>query len=340
MMRYTRYKSSSKKIPALIAVVLILAIGAGMLALYRWESEEKKQEAEAIGLEPVPEGEIPELKRELLIDGESIPVRNGIESFLILGLDKFEEDVSDPDSYNNNQQSDFILLMVLDNKENRCSGVLINRDTMADIPRLGVGGARLGTKYAQIALAYNYGSGGRDSCRNTAEAVSKLLYEVPIDHYASFTMDAVSILNDMVGGVTVWIGDDFSDANPSLIQGTWMKLSGKQALSFIRSRMSMQDSSNLARMKRQREYLNALYEQAVTRINEDGRFAWKAASELEEYTVSDLTVEELSVLVERIKNYTFQPFETISGEARKGDSFMEFYPDEDALKTILKDLFC
>ena len=338
MMRQKRRTCRKKNSPALIAIFLLLVIGAGMFSIYSWERKQQKEDAAIVDALPIEMDEVPE--RELIIDGKKHTIREGIETFLILGLDKYEEDISDPDSYNNNQQSDFILLMVIDSRNGDCFGIQINRDTMTDIPRLGVGGIRIGTKFAQLALAYTYGSGGRDSCNNTAEAVSRLLCGVPIDHYVSLTMDAVSIINDLVGGVKVWIEDDFSNTDSSMIQGTWMTLSGKQALTFIRSRMSMQDSSNLARMKRQRVYLNALYEQVLSRLEDDDRFAWKLASELSDYTISDFTASELSSFVDRLKGYSYQSIDPIIGEARKGDLYIEFYPDEDAMGKLLLEKLC
>ena len=51
---------------------------------------------------------------------------------------------------------------------------------------------------------------GQDSCRYQAKAVSNLLYGVSIDHFCSVTMDAVAVINDAVGGVSVQVMDDMT----------------------------------------------------------------------------------------------------------------------------------
>ena len=86
---------------------------------------------------------------------------------------------------------------------------------MTQIRILGVTGEPAGTFTGQLALAHTYGSGEEDSCENTVLAVSNLLYGMEIDHYVSLTMDGVALLNDLVGGVTVEVLDDFSGIDDS-----------------------------------------------------------------------------------------------------------------------------
>ena len=123
--------------------------------------------------------------------------------------------------------------MIVDKTAHSFSALHINRDTMAEIQRLGVGGVKLDTVTAQLALAHTYGSGGRDSCRNTVQAVSRYLYDVPVQHYFALPMDAIPVLNDLAGGVTVHVDDDFSNTDPSIVQGKDVTLRGDQALTFV-----------------------------------------------------------------------------------------------------------
>lgn len=50
-----------------------------------------------------------------------------------------------------------------------------------------------------------------------------------IDGYAMVNVGAVSVVNDMVGGVTVTIEDDFSEVDPTLKMGETVTLMGEQA---------------------------------------------------------------------------------------------------------------
>lgn len=143
-----------------------------------------------------------------------------------MGLDKYAE--TEESNYLNNEQSDFLMLLVMNKETGACTPIQLNRDTMTKIQILGVRGDVAGTFTGQLALAHTYGSGERDSCLNTAEAVSNLLYGVDIDHYISITMDGVAILNDLVGGVEVEVMDDFSSIDSTLVQGETVTLMGNQ----------------------------------------------------------------------------------------------------------------
>jgi anionic cell wall polymer biosynthesis LytR-Cps2A-Psr (LCP) family protein len=152
-------------------------------------------------------------------------------------------------------------------------------------------------------------------------------------------MDAIPVVNDLAGGVTVHIDDDFSAVDPSLEQGRDVRLQGEQALTFVRGRMYVDDGSNLSRMNRQREFINALYGQLTQKLQEDGGFAARLASRLADYSVSDLTTTELSNLADQLKDYRFTGIRTIAGDAVKGEKYMEFYTDESELRSLVKEVF-
>lgn len=265
-------------------------------------------------------------------------LKEGIQTILIMGLDKFEFDPQEF-GYLNDQQSDFLMVMVLEEDTGTCRILHLNRDTMTEIRRLGVGGGDAGRFIGQLALAHTYGSGGSDSCLNSCKAVSSLLGGVHIDHYIALTMDAVAILNDQVGGVAVEIMDDFTHIDPAMVQGETVTLQGEQALCYVRARGSLEDSSNLHRMERQRQYLNALYQQMITAKKEEDDFLHDSLLKLSNCFQSDLTVNQLDELGETMLDMKLEPFLTIDGQAVKGEEFMEFYPDETSLRQVILDLF-
>ena len=315
--------------PASIIIVVLLAmmIGGGLFVVYFWDKAERKETINsAEQFEEVPE------RLKVYYNDAWYQLRDDLETFLLIGLDKFEETKSSPEDYINNQQADFLFLMIADDTHKTISAIHINRDTMAEIPRLGIDGSTIGSYTGQLALAHTYGSGGKDSCRNTVKAVSRYLYDVPIDHFFSVTMDAVSELNDLAGGITVHVDDDFSAVDPSLEMGKYIRLHGSQALTFVRGRGNVGDQTNLSRMARQREFIFALYKQLSQKLQESDSFGRQLASKLADYSVSDLTNTELLNLSDRMKDYSFTAIYTIDGEAVKGEDFMEFYANESALQ--------
>lgn len=320
---------------AILAVVLVLL--AGMLLLQRWENTQDAPVSSS--------GEASSVEADAPVDGREITYYNGtayakrenLETVLLLGVDKFEGET--PEGYLNNQQADFLLLLVMDKENETCTPIQLNRDTMTQIQILGVTGEPAGTFTGQLALAHTYGSGEEDSCENTVLAVENLLYGVGIDHYVSLTMDGVALLNDLVGGVTVEVLDDFSGIDDTLVQGETVTLQGQQSLTYVRSRGGMEDSSNLRRMERQRQYLSALQQQLKAAVQQEDGFTLDALLQLNEYMVSDCTVNQLSDLGDSLAAYQVSDILTTPGDAQEGEEFMEFTVDEAALQQLVMDVF-
>lgn len=309
-----------------VALLAVFLLTGAFLLLELWE---KRQSI------------FPEQKTENTIyeyNGVEYVKNEDVESFLILGLDKFEDAINN-DSYNNDQRADFLMLLVFDNSEKKFTAVHLNRDTMVNMNVLGVAGQKIGTVNKQLALAHTYGNGRDVSCRNTADAVSELLNGVKVNHYLSITMDAVPILNDLLGGVEVTVLDDFSGIDDTLIKGETVTLHGDHALTYVRERYGLEDSSNSTRMVRQRQYMTAVYDKAMLEIENDDNFVIEASSKLADYIVSDRSVNQLQEIAKKLSQYKFTEIETLKGESVVKDGLMEFRPDADSIDKIVFELF-
>ena len=260
------------------------------------------------------------------------------ESILIIGLDKFEEDKKSGELLNN-QQSDFVMLVVFDKMDYTINVLHLNRDTMVSIDILGKNSERIDTVYQQLALAHTYGTGGTDSCQNTVRTVSELLGDAPIEHYVAITMDGVKTINDILGGVPVEITEDMTMIDPEFIEGETVTLKGDQALKYVRARGGLEDSSNLSRMKRQKRYLESAYEVAEQLMETDNDLIMQIGKGVDQYVQSNTTINQLIYMMERFKNFEVKNFYTLEGENVKGEKYMEFYPDEDALKQTILNLY-
>ena len=102
---------------------------------------------------------------QLYYNGSWYAPNPNLQTILMLGIDKYAEAVHH-ESYNNNAQSDFLLLLIVNHQLETIDTLPINRDTMTSIKRLGVRGEEVGRISAQIALAHAYGTGSTDSCQN------------------------------------------------------------------------------------------------------------------------------------------------------------------------------
>ena len=323
-------KTSFKKIPHLkIIICCILAVSlivGGFLLLQNWEGK--------IGF--FPEQETSDGVIEY--NGIKYVPKGNIETFLVLGLDKYEG-LSGADSYNNDKQADFLMLFIFDNDAKKYTAIQINRDTMVDINVLGVAGNKIDTVYGQIALSHTYGNGKDLSCHNVANSISSLLMGISVNHYISLTLDAVPIVNDLVGGVTVEVLDDFTGIDDSLVKGETVVLKGNQALTYVQTRQGLEDSSNSTRMKRQQQYIKALHEAFNECATSDDSFIVDASLKISGYMVSDRSVTQLQVLAQKLTEYEFLGIENIAGESVVGSKFMEFYPNKEEIKKMVIKLF-
>ena len=312
---------------AVILVFLMLA-SAVLLCIELWE----KRTGMFFGEEGISED------GTASFDGQDYVQKEQLQTLLIMGLDEFEDGEKSV-SYNNNREADFILLLVLDEQNGTCSALQINRDTMTEMNILGVAGDKVGAVTKQLALAHTYGNGKEVSCRNVADAVSKLLFDIKIDHYVSVPMDAVADYTEMVGGVEVTVLDDFTGIDDTLIQGETVLLNGEHALNYVRTRYGLEDSTNETRMERQRQFMQALYQKSRQCREQDPDFVANAALKLAEYTVSDCSGNQLQSLFEKVAAYELGEIRTLEGSAVMGETNMEFYPDRSSVIEAVVDLF-
>lgn len=263
--------------------------------------------------------------------------KRDVDTVLLIGIDNMGLNQSSG-SYTNLNQADFLALFIHDKVSGKNSVIHLNRDTMTDIPVLGVTGEAAGKRHAQLALAYNYGQGGIDSGRNTAKAVSHLLYGAEVDHFITLAMDAVPIVNDWAGGVTVKVEDDFTGIDDALQPGSEVTLLGQQALTYVRVRRGLDDSTNLQRMKRQRTYASQWLKAAQPYLNDTSAVA-ELILQLSDYHYSDCTANELSEFAAMVGQHPSIEIYEIDGEARQGEQYMEFYVDESAVQQLVLKLF-
>lgn len=285
-----------------------------------------------------------EIKREISYNGNTEKLRRQLRTVLFIGIDgedeipKYGEDDLIP--FINYQQADFLTLMVIDDINRKIDLIQINRDTITDVPWLGVTGEVGGYIHEQIALSHNFGSGLKDSCINTCNAVSKLLFNVPIDHYVKLSMGAVPVLNDSIGGVSVTIEDDLSSIDPDFTPGKTVRLMGDKALSFVRARMGVGDQTNISRMRRQRAYINGYITQAKAAFMANAEILFDTVQCLDRYMLTDMSTELMAAITDSISTYDIQDTYTPAGVSVTGEEFMEFYVDKKSMWTEIRRIFC
>ena len=325
--------SLSKKRLIVVGAVLLacVLVVSGLYGLKRWEDYNDSQHLTDHSDE--------QNKPIFEFLGQKYTPKTNVESVLFLGVDEDELSISDTNV--NGTQADLLMLYVLDHDEKSYTGVQINRDTIVKFNTIGLNNQANSSIKAQIALSHAFGTGGEDSSRNTLDAVSKLFFNMKLDHFYTIRMNAIPILNDAVGGVTVELLDDFSSLDPAYTKGATVTLKGDQATAYVQYRAQLEDSSNVSRMERQKQYMSAWTSLFFEKFNTDEDFVISAFKGIADYMQTDMSVNTLDELADDFSSYKSMGVLNIAGDPPvKGEAHMEFYPDEAALQELFIDLFC
>lgn len=270
-------------------------------------------------------------------DGVDYFPRQDITTMLVMGIDQFGP-VADSRSYSNHGATDMNMLLIFDETNRVCNVLHLNRDTMVEMPVLGVGGREAGTYFGQLALSHTYGTGLSDSCENTRKTVSDFLYGISIDYYMAMHMDAISILNDAVGGVTVNVTEDFSAVDPTIGKGL-VTLKGEQSIHFVRTRQGVGDQLNTSRIQRQQAYIDGFVDAFRQKREENVEFILTAYEEVSPYLVTDCSANAVSGMIDRYGDFTIGEVVSPEGENVLGEKYYEFYVDEEKLDELILRLF-
>ena len=326
-------KQEQKNKTVFHAVAALLAVLAVVLVLYgggRWL--EKRAE------KPETRTQLPQADQETVeVDGVTYRKKSRLTAILVMGVD---HDTQDSYEYRKAGQADFLRLVVLDKENKTVQQLQIDRDTMTPVTVLGLLGDRYEPVTEQICLGYAFGDGRETSCEVTVEAVGNLLGGQTIDQYLAMGLDGISTLNDLAGGVTVTLEDDFSAIDPAMTKGATLTLQGEQAETYVRSRRSIGVGTNEARMARQEQYIGQLSRQLDAQLQEDRNFILTAYDALEPYLCTNIPRGQMANEAWAAKDY--QRLDTIQpkGTHQVGeDGFMEFYPEAASLQQAVLQLF-
>lgn len=313
-----------------VGLIFVLVIVAFLL-IYRWENSTYTAISEETGIAANSQTACP----EVIYNGVAYTPKEQVETYLFIGVDVDGPTSSLPGAYNGGQ-ADALFLVVVDQENKSWQLLRLNRDSIVDVPVLDLKGNVIGYEQQQLALAHAYGDGLQTSCENVVRTVSALLEGQSIDGYVSLNMGGIAALNDAIGGVTVTVTSDFTAVDPTLVEGETITLSGQQAFEFVRTRWYVDDQTNLARMERQRIYLEALKLKVQTLSEEDMLRAYDVVSD---YVVTNMASQDLLELAEKMKDYQEDPELTIEGINEQQGEFIAYILDKESLKQSILELF-
>ena len=149
---------------------------------------------------------------QITYKGVTYVPKGNLETYLFAGIDSPDK-ITKIKEYDGTGQCDVLLVLVRDRSTDTCKLLTIDRNTMTDVRSLSDDGEYIDTTKAQISLAHAMSLDHETRAENTVDAVSSYLGGHEIDGYAMVNMGAIQMVNDMVGGVTVTVDEDFPDSD-------------------------------------------------------------------------------------------------------------------------------
>lgn len=274
----------------------------------------------------------------IMYGGKEYRYNEHLSNYLFMGID-VRDPVEEYETRENTGRADAIFLLSYDRVEKTVKCISIPRDTMTNIRVLTIDGTDTGTTREHINMQYAFGDGKDGSCRLMKEAVSGLLYNVPIQGYCSLNMDGITAAVDVLGSVEMVLADNsMADVNPAYVEGAKVTITKENAEQFIRHRDTDESQSALVRTNRQKELMKAVSECTRKKSAEDADFIVKMYESLEPYMVTNIGNDVLADLSEA-KFDSKHGVVDIPGEGVEGDRHDEYHIDEDKLYELVLQMF-
>ena len=323
----------------ILVLLLVTAVGAYFYLNKKGEAQLKKNQSIASITAPE-EASSEDDGKTIVYNGAKYKYNEDNINILFMGVDRDMQDTGEK-VIGENGQADVLIWAALDSKTGHLSLINISRDAMVDVNKYNVEDKYLGTDKMQLCLAYSYGDGKEKSCENTLQSVSRLMYGMPVNAYVAIDYSAIAPLNDAIGGVTVNVLEDLTQSDSALKAGETVTLHGEQAQTYVRSRNTEVLDSNNQRMERQKQYIDAFLQQAISQTRKNLTLPVTFYNDVSDYMVTNISASEVTHLATlMIQNgVSGGDILTVPGEVTQGDVYAEFNPDDKELYKLILSVF-
>jgi LCP family protein required for cell wall assembly len=180
-------------------------------------------------------------------------------NFLIIGSDS-RQGANSVYGHAPGERSDTTILIHLAADHRRATVISIPRDSWVEIPRcIGTDGKPIPAHHELFNSAFSIGG-----ARCTIATVQKLT-GIAVTHYMQIDFTGFKKVVDALGTVTICSPKPVYDAKSKLtLRKGNNRLTGAQALHYVRARESLGDGSDLGRIKRQQQFLGVVLRQAMS----------------------------------------------------------------------------
>lgn len=262
----------------------------------------------------------------VIYDGKEYQYNEHLSNYLFMGIDTREQ-ASEAQGRSENGRADAIYLLSYDRVKKTVKAFSIPRDTMANIHAYSVDGTDLGLTEDHINMQYVYGDGQEKSCQLMKEAVSSLMYGIPIQGYLALNMDGIPVAVGALGSVEVVVpNDSLESVDLKYNKNAKVAVTEENAELFVRYRDTNVAHSAIARMERQKAFMEAFVETAKIKASADADMVVNLYESLEPYMVTSMGTD----LFVQLSDATYDSddkIQDIPGEKVDGNEFDEYHVD-------------
>ncbi len=276
--------------------------------------------------------------RVITYNGMSYALNEDLISLTFIGADDGSEQEEGL------RMSDAIYIAAIDTKKGTVKILGVSRDTMAYVDVYSGDGKYVDTEKQQIAYSYAYGNDVVSGGENTNAALSRLFFGLPMKDYFAINMDALTTLNDAIGGVTLTSSITFisPEDGRTISEGETVTLHGAEAERYVRTRDSEQLDSNNSRMQRQQEYIRGFMNSIVPAAKKDLSVITNLYSAVTENSDSSLNLPKItyiaSTALSKLSSASDIEYINLTGEITAGEFAEMNITTEEALTKML-DVF-
>jgi len=289
----------------------------------------------------------------IAIDGKAYEYEEEIINLLFLGIDR-EGDIEEETEYKTwgVGQADAIFLLSINPKTQKVNIIGIPRNAMVDLEVFNGEGQVREVIYNQICLQYPYACGGENGMKETKKDVSHILYDLPVHGVFAISEDAITVVNDMVGGVELEVLEDLTKWDKTLEKGKRVTLMGRSAYLYVQKRDITITGTTKTRFERQKQYLKEMMKKAKGLVAEDPLLVSTLYQACEPYMSTDISLNEAIYLAEQVLSYDFDMEKGIyllegedaynEGITIEGNKnvYHDLYLDEKSINQVMKQVFC
>lgn len=320
-------KKKKKRVILLLIAMALLLLGVGFFLKEKGKWQSLSTQFQESGRKDI-----------IVYNGKKYRYNDDLSNYLFLGIDT-KNPVEQYEVRGEAGQADAIYLLSYNRQDKSVQYLAIPRDTMADIRVIGPDGTELGTNKDQITLQYAFGAGKRDSCELMKEAVSNLLYGIPIQGYCALNIDGIPIATDKIGGVDLIVPDNtLVEMNPDFFEGNKVTITKETAEQFVRYRDTEKTQSAIARLDRQKVFVEAYAQKAKTLFKKDPEILADIYESVEDYMVTNMNVE-LFAEIAKVADISGEKIQNIPGKGIDGGEFDEYYVNEGQLQELILQMF-